>query len=352
MPVIDYLTPEVMKEAGVSWDELKAIKDNFKKRVPNYEQAAQAITNVLLKAAGVHSVRYRVKDPTHLIEKVVRKRHADKTRNITVENYEQQISDLAGVRVLHLFKKDWQRVHRFITEEFTQHETPTAYFRDGDSEDFLDMFRKKGCNVKKHQAGYRSVHYIVETALTKKKVLVEIQVRTIFEEGWSEVDHKLRYPNFSNDPLTNNLLLILNRLAGSADEMSSFVQDLRFHLVSARHEVEHLRRDHEEKVKEMQQVIDNLNLSAQDKSKLQGAAESLGNDFKFHLTLSQPSASWMDALNQYIKQLELRGDVFDPFAGTSGLLDLMKLRGDEQNASDGDEDEGEDEDGEPVIQRP
>ncbi len=280
MALINYLSQEALAEAGITIDELTTIKQDFEDKKEGYEQAAQAITNVLLKTPGAHSGRYRVKDPTHLLEKVARKRHANRERLITLDNYEQEITDLAGVRVLHLFKGDWQRIHKFITDTWTLHEKPTAYYREGDSAEVLAMFTEHDCNVKRHPAGYRSVHYIVETSLTKAKRLVEIQVRTIFEEGWSEVDHKLRYPNFSDNPLANNLLMILNRLAGSADEMSSFVQELLEHLTHSQAEVEHLKQEHEKQVKDLQAVIDSTNISATQRTTLVEVAKVLSEDKK------------------------------------------------------------------------
>jgi putative GTP pyrophosphokinase len=278
MALINYLSKEALAESGTTLEGLTAIQKDFEQKVASYELVAQGITNVLLKTPGVHSGRYRVKNPTHLLEKVARKRHADKERLITLDNYEQEITDLAGVRVLHLFKGDWQRIHKFITDTWTLHEKPTAYYREGDSAEVLAMFTEHDCAVKQHPAGYRSVHYIVETSLTKARRLVEIQVRTIFEEGWSEVDHKLRYPNFSDNPLANNLLMILNRLAGSADEMSSFVQELLEYLTHSRSEVERLKQEHEEQVKDLQAVIDSANISAKQRATLEGVAKVLSED--------------------------------------------------------------------------
>ncbi|HAS8127151.1 TPA: hypothetical protein I7664_12415, partial [Vibrio vulnificus] len=52
------------------------------------------------------------------------------------------------------------------------------------------------------------------------------QVRTIFEEGWSEVDHKVRYPNFSDDPTLIKFLSVFNLLAGSLDDLGTFASEL------------------------------------------------------------------------------------------------------------------------------
>ena len=53
------------------------------------------------------------------------------------------------------------------------------------------VFRDNGCEINLHKAGYRSVHYLVKSRLSNRIVIAEIQVRTIFEEGWSEIDHQI-----------------------------------------------------------------------------------------------------------------------------------------------------------------
>ena len=338
---LDYLSPESLIKAGITWEELSAIEQDFEKKLSDYEQAAHGITNVLLKTAGVHSVRYRVKNPKHLLKKVVRKRCNDKERVIDLENYEREITDLAGVRVLHLFKSDWLRIHRFITENWNLYEEPTAYYREGDSAEVLTLFKKLHCAVKPHPFGYRSVHYLVKTHLTRATRVVEIQVRTIFEEGWSEVDHTLRYPDFSDDPLTTNLLSLLNRLAGSADEMSSYVQALHEHLTASKDEVTRLRQEHDEKVEQMQRVIDELNLSTQDKSKLQGAAESLGKGYGFDFTIRNVNDTWKDWLSKYQNSIENS----DPTTGSGDLIRYIAYhaltQGNPGNSSEDEDDDGE-----------
>ena len=54
--------------------------------------------------------------------------------------------------------------------------------------------------------------------------MVEIQVRTILEEAWSEIDHIIRYPYEDGKKALPPYLLFLNRLLGNADEMGSFIK--------------------------------------------------------------------------------------------------------------------------------
>jgi hypothetical protein len=55
---------------------------------------------------------------------------------------------------------------------------------------------------------------------------VEIQVRTIFEEAWAEIDHQFRYPNDPNDPYLEASLIILNGMAGTADMLGTLIGGL------------------------------------------------------------------------------------------------------------------------------
>src|SRR5262249_2696289 len=118
-----------------------------------------------------------------------------------------------------------------------------------------------------HPAGYRSVHYVCSTQPLQRKVLAEIQVRTIFEEGWSEVDHRVRYPNYSNDQLVAYFLTIFNRLAGSADEMGTFVQGLTSALGAFEAKLQEANRQKEDALPAMDAMLADLNaLKKQDEN--------------------------------------------------------------------------------------
>ena len=56
---------------------------------------------------------------------------------------------------------------------------------------------------------------------------VEIQGRTLFEEGWSEVDHDIVYKEAEDDEMLCDYSKLLNRLSGLADEMSSYFRRMK-----------------------------------------------------------------------------------------------------------------------------
>ena len=92
---------------------------------------------------------------------------------------------------------------------------PFAYVREGDDtrlyEDRIKIRKEKP---------YRSVHYVIRS---DTGLAIEIQVRTLYEEAWSEIDHKLRYPyDLTNEMLADHIN-IMNRLTGMGDEMGTFI---------------------------------------------------------------------------------------------------------------------------------
>lgn len=221
------ISEDEFNNSNIKWEDLLKIGISHSIRMPYLKETAVLLSSMLQQGNEVHSVRWRIKDPEHLMAKIIRKKieGACKYDDISEENYHSIITDLIGIRVLHLFKRDWQEIHNLIHSMWQLAEKPVIYIRDGD--DSESICQETDCLVKVHKAGYRSVHYIINTRPMKDEIFTEIQVRTIFEEAWSEIDHRVRYPNFSNNQLINYFLMIFNRFAGSADEMGSFVLDLR-----------------------------------------------------------------------------------------------------------------------------
>lgn len=178
------------------------------------------------------------------------------------------MTDLVGVRVLHLFKEDWKAIHEVVKSKWDFLETPKAYVRKGDPEAYLDAFRTANFEVVDHQYGYRSLHYLAKSQPQKTLVVVELQVRTIFEEGWSEVDHRVRYPSFSNNALLIEFLKMFNRLAGSADEMGSFVVALNRESLVKVGELAELRARLMDRTQQFEDAIGKLDISEKEKAEL------------------------------------------------------------------------------------
>lgn len=239
------LNEKDLLEANISIEELKLIGENYRKIENELREIGKTfIDNYLydIDTAGIHSYRYRTKGVNHLLEKIVRKRKENysKFEKLDASNFHRFITDLIGIRVFFLYREDWVRFHKYITCQFENNpeqyivdryndfdeddmhyyiaERPKVYKRAGDSKiynsDEIDII-KGGI--------YRSLHYIIKY----KGYYIEIQGRTLFEEGWSEVDHDIVYKELEDDEMLKDYSKLLNRLSGLADEMSSYFRRMK-----------------------------------------------------------------------------------------------------------------------------
>lgn len=217
-------TEDDLKKASLDWNMLSAIANHHQASLHTLALYGGAIANRIQEFSCVHSVRWRVKNTHSLIEKIIRKNLEkdanQKWKGINLENYRLVVSDLIGVRALHLLKEEWVTVDTQIREVWNVHET-TRFKKLGDPE--LALIIDQGGTEVDHDAGYRSIHYGIKYQPEKLPILVEIQTRTIFQEAWSEIDHKVRYPNFSENELLKYFLITFSGLSANADDMSSFV---------------------------------------------------------------------------------------------------------------------------------
>lgn len=248
------ISEEDFEETRLKWEDLQAIRRDYKGIMKELNLIAHYIEDKLQELDTVHSVRTRVKNPNHLIAKIIRKRIKYPARKITIENYRSRITDLIGIRAIHLFKEDWVHIHHFIINTWDLYETPIAYIRQGDNGPYLEEYKEYEFDIEAHPFGYRSIHYLIASKPSKELYVAEIQVRTIFEEGWSEIDHTIKYPKNVADPLLDTFLDNFNILAGNSDQMGSFVRQLKEDLLKGTKKLEM----YEKLTEEHTELIDSL----------------------------------------------------------------------------------------------
>lgn len=242
------LSDEVIRASRFSSEDLNTMYKDYLNRLPGLEELKNNFLSqyiVPAKDLPLHSYNGRVKEPYHLIEKIVRKRNTNdaKYNNMLVSDYYKYITDLIGCRILLVYRKDWEKVHDYLVELFpndasqyidTNHyassydsvalpllkpymaEGPVAHIRLGDPE----IYRNKLKVLSNHY--YRSLHYVVRC----EEYYIEIQVRTLFDEAWGEVDHDVLYPYHKDDSILVGFSQLLNRVAGTGDEMSAYFKEV------------------------------------------------------------------------------------------------------------------------------
>lgn len=197
---------------------------------------------------GVHLQTSRIKSLESLIVKVIEKRHAyladdtHKYATIDVENYKDIITDLIGIRVIINFRGRWEDIHgeilsafeMFKEDEYTKDqllphmkgrkfiaEIPKAYYAGGDD---ISRFKAKGLDVKLHKKNYRSIHYVISF----EETYIELQVRTIYDEAWSDCDHNYVYKQDSNHShvALENMSLILSKLTNLSNDIGDKMKEI------------------------------------------------------------------------------------------------------------------------------
>jgi ppGpp synthetase/RelA/SpoT-type nucleotidyltranferase len=197
------------------WDEF----DLFRQQVAGFFQTSRHFQTKPLPL--VHSVKSRLKDVDHLKDKVKRKWREDK---ITAENLFEKVTDLAGVRVLHLHTQQFAQIHKAINDHikggfWALFEPPVAYSWDPEATQF---FKGLGLEAVTRDTYYTSIHYIVKPHL-QTNLTCEIQIRTLFEEVWGEIDHALNYPNPTKNVACKEQLRVLAKLTSTGTRLADSI---------------------------------------------------------------------------------------------------------------------------------
>jgi len=145
-------------------------------------EKARELLSTILSSSGIvpHSITNREKGPEELREKIIREGGAP-------DVLFNGINDLAGVRIIAYFPSDVDNIVPLIEKEFNI-----------DSKHSMDKRLSSDPSI----FGYASVHFVVEfrPEMIKlpeyalfDKMKCEIQVRTILQHAWAEIEHDIVY---------------------------------------------------------------------------------------------------------------------------------------------------------------
>lgn len=171
-----------------------------------------------------HSARWRVKEPSHLRDKLVRKWQKTKLDGnnftITTDNLFERINDLAGLRLLHLHSTEFPQINTALLALLHENlyeviEGPEAKVWDNEYKAYYESI---GVRTSDNPRMYTSVHYVVQPN-TRTKRTVEIQVRTLAEELWGEVDHAINYPKPSDKITCVEQIKVLARITSGCTRL-------------------------------------------------------------------------------------------------------------------------------------
>ncbi|MVA73345.1 (p)ppGpp synthetase [Agrobacterium vitis] len=166
----------------------------------------------------VHSFKSRLKDREHLREKITRKIKSGK--EITADNLFKEVTDLAGVRIMHLFQEHFTHIDAVVRKrvadgDWVLGERARAYTWDPESAEYFVQF---DLEVIQKPTSYTSVHYLIRPR-ADSPICCEVQVRTLFEEIWGEVDHQINYPRPTEDLACKEQIKVLSKIVGAGSRL-------------------------------------------------------------------------------------------------------------------------------------
>lgn len=211
---------------------MNKILTDYLKSQSTYEAYSKKIADLIFTILSdnpiqFHAINSRTKTLSSLEKKIAR---FDKSYNLL-----EDITDLSGVRIVTYFEIDIEKVKEIIYTEFLVDEAKSI---------------DKRAIVPERTFGYQSLHLIVSlksprSELTDYKkfsgLFCEIQIRTILQHAWAEIEHDIGYKNKFNLPQN------LNRRFGKLSALLEIADDefsrLRFEIEKYTNESAELIKD-------------------------------------------------------------------------------------------------------------
>ncbi|MEJ8553863.1 GTP pyrophosphokinase [Tepidibacter sp. Z1-5] len=140
----------------------------------------------------IEFVTGRVKKISSIIAKA-------KKLDVNMDEIEEKIEDIAGLRIMCQFVED---IYSLVSLIKSRKDMAVVYEKD-----YIENYKN---------SGYRSYHiiikYPIQTAMGLKEILAEIQIRTLAMNFWGTIEHSLKYKYQQDIPED-----IANRLRRAGD---------------------------------------------------------------------------------------------------------------------------------------
>lgn len=175
--------------------EFDDAKESYERLLEYIKATIKSLLND--KKIQFHEIEGRIKDRESLKEKIVIK---DKYTTLS------EITDICGIRIITFFSDDVDKIANLLEQEFNL-----------DKENSID--KRKSQDPTKF--GYVSLHYILQLDGSRaelsensvfKELKFEVQIRTILQHAWAEIEHDFGYKTESEVP--EKIRRRFSRLAG------------------------------------------------------------------------------------------------------------------------------------------
>jgi len=194
------------------------ILEEYDEKIELYHDFTFKVLNVIedlldINDVSIHSVRSRIKEREIVSEKI--KKKEGRYNNL------EDITDISGIRIITYFAEDVDQVAEIIESEFVI-----------DHDNSVDRREI----MKSDKFGYLSLHYIVSLSEPRlilsenrrfRECKAEIQIRSILQHAWAEIEHDLGYKTELEIP--HPIRRRFTRIAGLLE-----IADTEFDIIRAR----------------------------------------------------------------------------------------------------------------------
>lgn len=203
---------EYLAQLHADYDPVYSLLMNYQCAVMEVETKFNVL-NSRLSIQGEHNPIESIKSRVKSLDSIIRKLEKN-SLPITLESVEQNLQDVAGVRVVCSFTDDIYRIEKcFLAQED------------------VTLVNRKDYIQHPKPSGYRSLHLIIKTPIYtengKKDMFVEVQMRTIAMDFWASLEHKLRYKKNLNPKTAETLLKELEECAEISAKLDEKMLQIR-----------------------------------------------------------------------------------------------------------------------------
>jgi ppGpp synthetase/RelA/SpoT-type nucleotidyltranferase len=175
----------------------------YKHQLPHHEASVRFFSELIATIPKVETVSGRTKNYAECISKFKRKYLPQ--INADDDNYQisEYLTDLIGIRAICSYSEDVNDIRRSLLK----------FFREIDKTDKSNQLEKTD-----DKFGYKSLHLQlvlksrikgIPEATKYKNIKIELQIRTVIQDAWSILDHKIKYKK----SIPHNLKRRINRLS-------------------------------------------------------------------------------------------------------------------------------------------
>ncbi len=158
-----------------SWNEVILVYNAALKQVQTKMEILNDEFQHVHQYNPIEHIKARIKTPESIVKKLKRN-----GKESTIQNMIEYINDIAGIRVICSFSSDIYRIAAMIKEQ-----------KD------IKVINIKDYITYPKASGYRSYHMIVTVPVYLSDRIVdtkvEIQIRTVAQDFWASLEHKIHY---------------------------------------------------------------------------------------------------------------------------------------------------------------